>query len=122
MAPRKNSRGHAAKPSVYLPLAHEWAVWDNAEPPPFVIAEWRTHAAQEAIDMLTGSKLKEPPPAEPSDMVRLGLEAGRRATEKMLDYYRRMGIQVTAQMTLAPGAKTDALALQSSGAQLFLSR
>jgi hypothetical protein len=30
------------------------------------------------------------------------LEAGRVATEKMLDYYKRMGIKVTPQMTLAP--------------------
>ena len=36
------------------------------------------------------------------EMVRIGLEASRVATEKMLDYYRRMGIQVTPEMTLAP--------------------
>jgi len=36
------------------------------------------------------------------EMVRIGLEAGRVATEKMLDYYRRMGIRVTPEMTLAP--------------------
>jgi hypothetical protein len=30
------------------------------------------------------------------------LEAGRVATEKMLDYYKLMGIIVTPQMTLTP--------------------
>jgi hypothetical protein len=33
-------------------------------------------------------------------MVRIGLEAGRVATEKMLDLYKRMDIEVTPQMTL----------------------
>jgi hypothetical protein len=37
-----------------------------------------------------------------SEMSRIVLEASRVATEKMLDYYRRMGIRVTPQMTLAP--------------------
>ncbi len=36
------------------------------------------------------------------EMARIGLEAGRVATEKMLDYYKRIGIEVTPQMTLAP--------------------
>ncbi len=31
--------------------------------------------------------------------------ASRSATEKMLDYYKRMGIRVTPQMTLAPEPK-----------------
>ena len=35
-------------------------------------------------------------------MAKMALEAGRVATEKMLDYYRRMGIEVTPEMTLAP--------------------
>lgn len=34
-------------------------------------------------------------------MVRLGLEASRVATEKMLDYYRRMDIKVTPEMSSA---------------------
>jgi len=34
-------------------------------------------------------------------MVRIGLEAGRIATAKMLEHYKRMGIEVTPQMTLA---------------------
>lgn len=52
--------------------------------------------------MLTPSKLQEAPPGEMSEMVHLGLEASRVATEKMLDLYKRMGIEVTPQMTLAP--------------------
>jgi hypothetical protein len=38
-------------------------------------------------------------------MVRLGLEASRAATAKMLDFYKRMGIRVTPEMTLAPEPK-----------------
>lgn len=58
--------------------------------------------------MLDSSKVQETPPHEMSEGVRLGLEAGRRATAKMLDYYRRMGIRVTPQMTLAPEPKKRA--------------
>ena len=52
--------------------------------------------------MLTSNNLQEAPPRDMSEMVRIGLEASRIATEKMLDYYKRMGIKVTPQMTLAP--------------------
>ncbi len=52
--------------------------------------------------MLALNSLQEAPPREMSEMVRIGLEASRVATEKMLDYYRRMGVKVTPQMTLAP--------------------
>jgi ribosomal protein L16/L10AE len=52
--------------------------------------------------MLTSNSLQEAPQRETSEMVRLGLEASRVATEKMLDHYKRMGIKVTPQMTLAP--------------------
>ena len=41
----------------------------------------------------------EPQRPDPSKIV---LEAGRVATEKMLDYYKLMGIIVTPQMTLTP--------------------
>ena len=44
----------------------------------------------------------ETPPARISDMSAMVLEAGRVSTAKMLDYYKRMGIRVTPQMTLAP--------------------
>jgi hypothetical protein len=36
------------------------------------------------------------------------LEASEAATAKMLDYYKRMGIRVTPQMTLAPEPKKRA--------------
>ncbi len=52
--------------------------------------------------MLALNSLQEAPPREMSEMVRIGLDASRVATEKMLDYYRRMGVKVTPQMTLAP--------------------
>ena len=45
-------------------------------------------------------KLQEAAPKEMSEMA--VLEAGRVATEKMVDYYRRMGIDGTPEMTLAP--------------------
>jgi hypothetical protein len=35
-------------------------------------------------------------------MVRIGLKASRVVTEKMLDYYQRMGIKITPEMMLAP--------------------
>jgi hypothetical protein len=52
--------------------------------------------------MLESDKLQETPPVEMSEMSKIVLEAGRVATEKMLDYYRRMDIEVTPEMTLAP--------------------
>lgn len=86
----------------YLPLADEWVLWDNAEPPHQRIADDKTSSAEELATMLNSTNLQESPPAEMSDMVRIGLEASRVATEKMLDYYQRMGIKVTPQMTIAP--------------------
>lgn len=44
-------------------------------------------------------------PVIPSNMNEIVLEASRVATEKMLDYYKRMGIRVTPEMTLAPEPK-----------------
>jgi ribosomal protein L16/L10AE len=55
--------------------------------------------------MLESTPLQENPPREMSEMSRIVLEASRVATEKMLDYYKRMGIRVTPQMTLAPEPK-----------------
>ncbi len=86
----------------YLPLADEWVLWDNAEPPHRRIADSSTHSLDQLQAMLTSNHLQEAPPREMSEMVRIGLEASRVATEKMLDYYKRMGIKVTPQMTLAP--------------------
>jgi hypothetical protein len=58
--------------------------------------------------MLTSSTVQEPLPDEMPEMVRIGIEAGRAATAKMLDFYKRMGIRVTPQMTLAPEPKKRA--------------
>ena len=52
--------------------------------------------------MLASNTLQEAPPRDMSKMVRIGLEASRVVTEKMLDYYQRMGIKVTPEMTLVP--------------------
>ena len=86
----------------YLPLADEWGVWDNQRPPPRQIADSQTHTLPELHAMLASNKLQETSLDEMSEMAKVVLEAGRVATEKMLDYYRRMGIEVTPEMTLAP--------------------
>jgi predicted ABC-type ATPase len=86
----------------YLPLADEWGLWDNQSPPPRQIADSQTHTLDQLHAMLTSNSLQESPPLEMSEMSKIVLEAGRVATEKMLDYYKRMGIKVTPQMTLAP--------------------
>lgn len=86
----------------YLPLADEWVLWENAEPPHRCIADSSTHTLDQLHAMLTTTTLQESPPRQMSEMARIGTEAARVATEKMLDYYKRMGIQVTPEMTLAP--------------------
>jgi predicted ABC-type ATPase len=86
----------------YLPLADEWGAWDNESPPALQIAGHQTHTLEQLHAMLDSQKLKETPPEELSPMAKIVLEASRVATEKMLDYYRRMDIKVTPQMTLAP--------------------
>lgn len=86
----------------YLPLADEWGLWDNQAPPLRQIADSETDTRQQLHAMLTSNSLQEAPPREMSEMSKIVLEASRVATEKMLDYYKRMGIQVTPQMTLAP--------------------
>ena len=86
----------------YLPLADEWGLWDNHSPPPIQIADSETNTPDQLHAMLTSTSLQEAPPREMSEMSKIVLEAGRVATEKMLDYYKRMGIEVTPQMTLAP--------------------
>lgn len=86
----------------YLPLADEWVLWDNQEPPHRRIADSGANTLDQLHAMLTSNILQEAPSREMSEMVRIGIEASRVATEKMLDYYKRMGIKVTPQMTLAP--------------------
>ena len=86
----------------YLPLADEWGAWDNQAPPAVQIASSQTHTLDELHAMLATNKLQETPPGEMSEMAKVVLEASRVATQKMLDYYRRMDIEVTREMTLAP--------------------
>lgn len=86
----------------YLPLADEWGLWDNQTPPALQIADSKTHTLDQLYAMLTSNNLQETSPREISEMSKIVLEASRVATEKMVDYYRRMGIEVTPQMTLAP--------------------
>ncbi|TLD68862.1 hypothetical protein FEM03_20525 [Phragmitibacter flavus] len=85
-----------------LPLADEWGLWDNQQPPPKQIADSQTYTLDQLLAMLNFPNLQETPPAEMSEMSKIELEASRVATEKMLDYYKRIGIKVTPQMTLAP--------------------
>lgn len=91
----------------YLPLADEWVLWDNAKPPYQRMADSNTHSAQEVRKMLDTPGLGETPPEELPEFVRLGLEAGRIATAKKLDFYRRMGIEVTPEITLAPPPEVE---------------
>lgn len=86
----------------YLPLADEWGLWDNLSPPPRQIADSETHTIEELHAIMESTSLREEPRREMSEMSKIVLEAGRVATLKMLDYYKRMGIKVTPQMTLAP--------------------
>jgi predicted ABC-type ATPase len=89
----------------YLPLADEWGLWDNQSPPALQIADSATHSTEQLIAMLNATTLQEAPQREMSEMSKMVLEASRVATAKMLDYYKRMGIRVTPQMTLAPEPK-----------------
>jgi predicted ABC-type ATPase len=89
----------------YLPLADEWTLWDNAQPPLQRVADNSTHHPEQIKAMIDSSSLQEPSEDRMPEMVRLGLEASRAATAKMLDFYKRMGIRVTPQMTLAPEPK-----------------
>ena len=92
----------------YLPLADEWGVWDNHVPPAIKIAGSGTHSLSELIELLTSSKLMETAATKPDALTKMVLEASQAATTKMLDYYKRMGIRVTPQMTLAPEPKNRA--------------
>ncbi len=95
----ERSRRHLLE--LYLPLADEWMLWDNSSPPHQLIADSTTYSHEEILPILESMRTQETTPREMSEMARLGLEASRIATAKMLDYYKLMGIEVTPQMTLA---------------------
>lgn len=84
----------------YLPLADEWGLWDNHSPPAIKIADSQTHTLEQLQAMIKTSNVQEASQHDLSEMTKIVLEASRVATEKMLDYYRRMDIRVTPQMTL----------------------
>lgn len=98
----------------YLPLADEWGLWDNFSPPAVQIADSATHSTKELQDMLESLSVQEAPTREMSEMSKIVLEASRVATAKMLDYYKRMGIKVTPEMTLAPERKKRTKAVKAS--------
>jgi hypothetical protein len=89
----------------HLPLADDWGVWDNHLPPAIKIAGSGRHSLSELNELLISSKLMESAATKPDTITEMVLEASEAATAKMLDYYKRMGIRVTPQMTLAPEPK-----------------
>jgi predicted ABC-type ATPase len=89
----------------YLPLADEWGVWDNRNPPAVEIASHETHSLPGLREFLASCQVMEKNPEIPSNTSAIVLEASRVATAKMLDYYKRMGIRVTPEMSLAPEPK-----------------
>ncbi|SKA77590.1 Predicted ABC-type ATPase [Prosthecobacter debontii] len=92
----------------YLPLADEWHLWDNTSPPSVEILNSQQDTADTVQHWIQQTKLMETPPRPILESTRIGLEAHQRATAKMLDFYKRMGIKVTPQMTLAPERKKRA--------------
>lgn len=83
----------------YLPLAEEWVLWDTAVPP-------HTWGADKPTK--SNARLNSPPGTSTSasrdvgDVKNRSRSQPRVATAKMLDYYKRMDVKVTPQMTLAP--------------------
>lgn len=69
------------------------------------MADHTTHSGDELRDLVNGSSLREVAAKPVPSIVTVGLEASRAATAKMLDFYKRMGIRVTPEMTLAPEPK-----------------
>ncbi len=104
---RRFERSHQHFLNDYLPLADEWHLWDNALPPALELANSSAGGVEAARAILTESRLMDAPLPSPAllDHSRIGLEAHRRATAEMLEFYKRMGIKVTPQMTLAPESK-----------------
>lgn len=102
---RRFSRSHRHFLEDYLPLADEWHLWDNTQPPSVAIANSLQDSPEAARQWFNEMHLMETPPRTILEPTRIGLEAHQRATAKMLDYYKRMSIKVTPEMTLAPERK-----------------
>lgn len=92
----------------YLPLADEWHLWDNTAPPSVEILNSHQDDMESVRQWMNTSKFMESPPRPVLEQTRIGLEAHAEATREMLDLYKRMGIKVTPQMTLAPERKARA--------------
>jgi len=92
----------------HLPLADEWGVWDNKNPPAVEFASHETHSLTGLREFLASCEVMEKNPVIPTDTSAIVLEASRVATAKMLDCYKRMGVRVTPEMTLAPEPKRRA--------------
>lgn len=83
----------------YAPLADEWWVWDNASPPPRMLAQSGTCTLEELEKLITGANLMEPPVRFSHDEhTRLAQEAHLRATEEAMNYFMRMEIEVPEEM------------------------
>ncbi len=98
---RRFPRSRELPPDPYLPLADEWTMWNNTFPPPREIANFENCNRRRLRDMIEASESMETADTGQPDIFKKGLKAGRKATEEMLEYYRRMGVVVTPQMTLA---------------------
>ncbi len=89
----------------YLPLADAWHLWDNSEPPSVEVANSFQDTADTARRWLNDIYLMETGARPVLEQTRIGLEAHQEATREMVDFYKRMGIRVTREMTLAPEPK-----------------
>ena len=89
----------------YLPLADEWHLWNNDLPPSVEVANSLQDSPETVRQWFSALHLMETPARPILEQTRIGLEAHQRATAKMVDYYKRMGIKVTPEMTLAPERK-----------------
>ena len=97
---RRFARSRQLLLDLYLPLADEWGVWNNAFPPARKIAGNENCKMSDVREMFESSNLMESADSASVHTQRV-LKASREATEEMLEYYRRMGVKVTPMMTLA---------------------
>ena len=105
---RRFTRSHRHFLEDYLPLADEWHLWNNVQPPSVEVANSLQDTPETARQWFNEMHLMETPPRTILEQTRIGLEAHQRATAKMLDLYQRMGIPVTPEMTRAPAPEPKA--------------
>lgn len=102
---RRFTRSHRHFLEDYLPLADEWHLWNNVQPPSLLIANSLQDTPETARQWFNQMHLMETPPRTILEPTRIALEAHHEATLEMKDFYKRMGIRVTPEMTLAPERK-----------------